>query len=192
MMLWDKTMVWPELRWRALPLLVLLAAAGCSDEAAVPVVSPDLAEVDADAVIYGMTNQLTVEGVREAIVKADTAFVYEDSSMVVLRGLELTIFTETGTERAVVTARRGRLNNTTREMTAWGDVVLVIPEADRTIRTEELNYDPNRDRIWSDSTTIMEEGDRVYEGTAFESDLEFRDVRVRNARTRGGGGKPSP
>ena len=53
----------------------------------------------------------------------------------------------------------------------------------RVIETSELFYDPNRDRIWSDSTTVQTLANgQVARGTAFESDLEFRNVRIENIR----------
>jgi hypothetical protein len=72
-------------------------------------------------------------------------------------------------------------------------VILVITEGNKRVESEELHYDPNGDRIWSDSATTMIEPGRVSEGLGFESDLNFRRTvvgpgSIRN--TGGGGGVP--
>lgn len=164
-------------------LVVTLGAGACTEDGDVPVVAEDLTQIDADNVVYGMTQILSREGVREALIEADTAYFFRDSTAVHLQGLEMTLFQEGSRTRAEVVAREGRLEPERQEMTAWGDVVLTIPEEDRRIRTEELHYSTLEERIWSDTATVMEEGADVTCGAAFRSDLEFRDVTIERART---------
>ncbi|HSR42883.1 MAG TPA: LPS export ABC transporter periplasmic protein LptC [Longimicrobiales bacterium] len=169
-------------------LVAALLVGACSESGDSPVVAEELARMQADNVVYGMSQILTHEGVREGLVRADTAYFYRDSSAVHLRGVDLTVYSEeTGDVRAEVTARQGRLETETRAMIGRGDVVLRIPSDDRTIRTEVLHYEPGADRIRSDTFTVMEEGERVTCGRAFHSDLEFRNLFIENARTSGCG-----
>jgi lipopolysaccharide assembly outer membrane protein LptD (OstA) len=73
-------------------------------------------------------------------------------------------------------------------MVARGDVILFVHQDDSRIESQEIHYDPSTDRIWSDSaTTRTDERGAVTRGTAFESDLDFADVRILNVR--GGGGR---
>lgn len=166
-------------------LLGGLAVAACQDEPSRPVASEDLQEVDAN-VLFNVVHHMTNEGVREARVVADTAYAWQDSTSMALRQLELTVYNETGGERAVVTALRGLLDRSSNRMVARGDVVLLIRDGNRRVESPELHYDPNQDRIWSDSATVYYAGDRIVEGTGFTSDAEFQDIRVENGRTRGG------
>jgi LPS export ABC transporter protein LptC len=165
-------------------VFALLAVVGaCEDPTNTNVAATELLELDADVVNYGMTSFLTASGVREARIQADTAFVYADSAKVFLRQMELALYHEDGRTRATVTALSGEMDTNTDAMLAQGDVVLTVHEDGRIIQTSELNYDPQRDRIWSDSATtqIMADG-RVTNGTAFESDLDFRNIRIENPR----------
>ncbi len=162
----------------------LAAAAGaCEGPTNTTVADADLLELDADVVNYGMTSFLSSTGIREARIQADTAYIYADSAKAYLRQMELIIYQEDGRARATVTALRGELDTNTDAMLAQGDVVLTVHEDGRIIQTSELHYDPQRDRIWSDSATtqIMADG-RVTEGTAFESDMEFRNIDIANPR----------
>jgi LPS export ABC transporter protein LptC len=185
----------PARGW-VLTLSVLLLAAGtsgCEEENTTPTASPPLLETGADMVMTDIKLNITQENIRTGELFADTAFLFRDSSSYHLRQLELIMFTETGAQRARVTAKTGEFTPNTRAMVAWGDVILVITEGNKRVESQELNYDPNGDRIWSDSATTMIEPGRISEGLGFESDLEFRRTvvgpgSIRN--TGGGGGTP--
>lgn len=167
-------------------LLASLAATACNEPVEAPIIASDLVAMEADNVMYGLSHNMTHDGVRDALVEADTAYSWQDSTVIDLRNLRLVAFDEAGGERAVVTALRGRLDPQTRRMFARGTVVLTIYDGGRIVESEELNYDPDSNRIWSDVATVMREGTSILEGDGFDSDAEFTNVRVRNARTRGG------
>lgn len=167
--------------------VALLAA--CGPEDARPVVSPELEAMQADHVLFNLEHILQVDGVRVAIVKADTAYHFRDSTVVYLRGhFVLRSFDDqTGARRALLTADRARLDEANSSVTASGGAVLVVEEIDREIRSEEIHYAPERNRVWSDSTTCSREGGKVVEGSGFSADLDFTLVEVTNPRSRPGG-----
>lgn len=171
---------------RAVSVLLFLGAVACEAPDQSPVIASELQEMEADRVLFSMTHYMTHEGVREGLLEADTAYSWQDSAIISLRNLRLVVYDGTGAERAIVTALRGRLDPGTREMYAEGEVVLTVTQGGRVVESEELNYDPNSGRIWSDLPTVSREGNSVVEGTGFDSDTEFTNVRIRNARTRGG------
>jgi LPS export ABC transporter protein LptC len=151
-------------------------------------VDENLKSIQADYVIFGLTDYLTRGGVREALVQADTAYFYRDSTVVILRGnVHLLAYDkDLGTERAQVSSDRGRLNTINNSMVARGNAILLIEKDGRRIESSELSYYPALDVISSDSITVMHEGDMIVEGTGFDSDLDFLNVRIRNGKTRGG------
>lgn len=166
----------------AAALLLLAPLAACQEPAGTVLADESLRELEADQVLYEMSTYVTARGIRQAEIEADTAYMFRDSSVVHLLGVDMTIFGETGTERASVVAERGRMDRRTEMLNAQGSVVLRIPEQNRVIESSELNYDPSGDRIWSDSLTTMREGNRVTRGTCFNSDLQFRNYSVCNVR----------
>jgi LPS export ABC transporter protein LptC len=152
---------------------------GCTEEDGTQVASPALLETGADAILTGLRHQITIDGVREAEIYADTAYSFSDSSVYHLIGPTLELFEEgTGVRRAQVEAEWGRFNPGTREMLARGNVVLIIAEGNRRVESQELNYAPGGDRIWSDSFTVMTEPGRISEGLGFDTDLEFRNATI--------------
>ncbi len=160
----------------------------CSAEQSSSPVGNNFDDINADYVIFGLTDYLTRDGVREALVQADTAYFYRDSTVVILHGnVRLWAYNQNlGTERASVTADRGRLDTTNNSMIARGNAILLVEADGRRIESSELNYHPVRDAISSDSATILYEGDMIIEGTGFDADLNFINVSIRNGRTRGG------
>lgn len=137
----------------------------------------------ADVVTFGMVSYLTSSGVREGRVEADTAYVFEDSASVHLRVMQIVFYDEDGRERATVTGTRGRWNQETDVMVALGDVLLVVSSDSTRIESQEIHYDPNMDRIWSDSSTVQTMLDgTVTSGSSFESDMSFENILIRDIR----------
>lgn len=163
-------------------IVIGLILTGCEEDREVATVPAAVASIDADFVVVGGEQFVTREGRSEAHLAYDTAYQWTDSTAVSLRRLELVVFHEDGTERARVTADRGRLDQATNQMVARGDVVLVVPGQERTLRSEELYYDPESERIWSDSAFVMDLPQQVLRGDWFNSDLEFRDFEAGRRR----------
>jgi LPS export ABC transporter protein LptC len=164
-------------------MVVALGTAACDGPTETTVASNDLQGVEADIVVFGMTSFLSAAGVREGRVVADTAYIFNDSTVQKLRGMEVVFYGEDGRERATVRARAGELDPSTDRMVARGNVVLIVHEDRRRLETAELHYDPARDRLWSDSATVQTLADgSVSRGSSFQSDLSFQNVRIENPR----------
>jgi LPS export ABC transporter protein LptC len=160
--------------------LLAMSASACGENADVATVPAHYLEWDADGVVFGMIHRFTQEGLLQAVVHGDTAIEWRDSTVVALRGVDLTVYTEEGVERAHVTSRRGTLDTRTERMSAFGDVVMIVPGEGRRLESEELHYDPRGDRIWSDSSFVMTMPGRApIRGSSFTSDLEFRNFQAR-------------
>ena len=155
--------------------VTLLAA--CEPEAETPVVSDDVASLDADQVMFGVEHYVTGNGVVRGLLKSDTAFMYEDSALVRVRPVNLTLYDDQGAIAGEVTARGGVLNTRTQVMIANGDVVVQETGGDR-IETEELHFDPNRDRVWSVVATTIHRQGTVLRGSGFTSNTQLTDTRL--------------
>ena len=168
---------------RALTVILAgLTLAACEEEVP-PVVATEFMESIDAPVVFGMVSYLTANGVREGRVQADTAFTFADSTKVDLRVMTVTFYDEQGRERATVRGRTGEWNQETDRMVARGDVELFVFTDSSTLRSQEIFYDPDADRIWSDSATVrtLKNGAET-RGSAFESDIEFTNVRILNVR----------
>jgi LPS export ABC transporter protein LptC len=140
----------------------------------------DFQSISADMIMVGMTQNMTADGLRRARLQGDSAFVFEDSAKVKVKGVNLTIFNEQGVETARLTSRLGDFNTQNQGMIARGNVVLVTTSGTtpRRIETEELHYDPETHQIWSTVKTLMIEGGSRITGDGFKADDKFENVSV--------------
>ena len=144
-----------------------------------------------DVVLEDVTHFITVEGVRNARLLSDSVYQHQDSAQVQLFGVDLTLYDSQGNPSATVTSVTGALNERTNAMVARGNVVLLRQGGAERIETEELHYDPQARRIWSDVATRRTVNGAVQQGDGFNADLtadgQFRNLQIRNARGTGGG-----
>ena len=166
--------------------LVLVA---CGEQKIEPTASfADLPKMPSDQVIVGFQQYITEGGKNKATLIGDTAYLFEDSAKAKVKNIKMTLYDEAGKESAKVTALAGDVYTGTRRMTARGNVVLTTTEG-RQIRSEELNYDPNTHRIWSNLPTTQRYQGGTLSGSSFDADDKFVNVRIMNARSTGGGMK---
>ncbi len=161
-------------------VLSCLLLAACSHEE--NPVAEGAATLPADQVMSDVQYDVRDLGVLRARLFADTAYVFEDSSKVLMRPVRLTLFDQEGKEAAHLTALQGTMDTRTQAMVAKGHVVLVTQDSTRRIETEELHYDPRADMIWSDLKTTYKEGETTVVGDGFTSDGRMDDVRVKNGK----------
>jgi LPS export ABC transporter protein LptC len=152
--------------------------------------APDHDDYDAlpaDQVFVGVEHAMTNNGVRQSLLKSDTTHVFNDSSTIRLRGVNLTMYTEDGQVRATLTSSSGELDQNTNRMVARGTVVLTVRgENASTITTEELHYDPSQKRIWSDvPTRRVTPAGEVQTMEGFNADDQFRNFSARGGTATG-------
>lgn len=157
-------------------LIPLMAACGQANQG--PVAGEDPVAARADQVIYALKQYVTADGVRQALLQADTAYVFGDSARVELRNVHLTLYQSTGQEAAVLTADAGTLEQRTQAMSANKNVVIVTHEDGRRIETDELHYDPSNDKIWSNAPTTVNRGGKITRGDGFTADGRLQNVKV--------------
>lgn len=157
-----------------------LVLGGCDEESEAPTAGERYADMDADQIMMDLEHFITQDGVRRGLLRADTAFMYEDSAVLRIRPVRLTLYNEAGNVAGEITAERGLLNTRTDAMTATGSVVVVSTERDQRIETEEMHFDPNRDRVWSDVATTIHRQGSVLHGSGFTSDAQLTDTRLEN------------
>lgn len=165
---------------KGLPIAAAMAMGlvACGDDPSTPVAGEAFREIAADQIVYGTETHLTADGVRTGVIRADSAYVYVDSLVNHLFGVEMTLFDERGETRATLTSLRAVTHQRSEQMVARGNVILVVPGRGVTVESPELHYDPGSERIWSDSATTFRQDGQTLRGTCFQSDLEFTNRTV--------------
>jgi LPS export ABC transporter protein LptC len=166
-------------------LMVALGTAACQKGPAGPA-GQDLPKLAADRVMYGVEFfSGNADGVKRARMSADTAYVFTkaDSPSLSLRVLHIDMFEDDGSKSATITAKSGSINQLTKAMVARGKVVIVTRREGKTIATEELHYDPNSHRVWSDVFTRITNRDGTQQTMqGFSTDDKFSSLNARGAR----------
>lgn len=171
------------MRYRCgLGIIALLAITGCGSNAPTPVAGEEYAAMPADKILFGIEHRMLADGMLRATILSDTVYMFEDSAQ--LRGVRGTFFDDGGAENAKLTSLTGHMNIRSGAMTARGNVVLHLNEGNRIIETPELHFDPESDRIWSDSATTMRQDGTVAHGDGFQSDSRLRNIQITNPRGR--------
>lgn len=159
----------------AIIALALLAACGSGQD---PVGGSGYRDLPADQVVLDLDMDIKDMGALRARLHADTAYIWEDSARTVMFPVDLKLYDQNGAETAHLTADQGEHDSQTNNMFATGNVVLVSSDGNRRVLTEELHFDPQRGRIWSDVHTILFEGDSRLEGSGFRANSDMTDVEV--------------
>ena len=130
--------------------LALLGAA-CRQSATTPPAARTPV-LSADQVLYDVAHVITVDGVRRALVRGDSAYVEDEGRQLRLFHVRLEFYDSVGRANGRLEAHLADYNVPTGLMHAQGAVVLRMPRprGARTLRSEELYYDPRRGELWTD------------------------------------------
>ncbi len=109
---------------------------------------------DADLNVDKVHVVQNTKGVKEWELWADSAKVYREKDVTVLRNLRLRLYPKNG-KPADVSARRGTMENKSRNMKISGNVIVRTAQG-FSLQTESLYFRPQENRIDSDSRVRIE------------------------------------
>jgi LPS export ABC transporter protein LptC len=146
------------------------------------VASIDAAADSADQVMWGVRYYLTDQGVRQAFLQADSAWEYEATGRVDLKHIHVTFYSAEGVQESVLTGDAGTYWTRTNQMSARGNVVVVRTSDQARLRTDFLEYDPNKNEVRTDRPYVADKGDRHMAGVGFNCDPSFVNCHTTGAR----------
>jgi LPS export ABC transporter protein LptC len=120
----------------------------------------------------------------EYLLQADSGYAMPGAGTARLCGVHLVVRDSLGRTVAEVTAAAGEFDADRETVVARGDVVVVMPQQQRRLETEELHFAPREDRVWSPTSTLFQEGGVLLTGTGFVADSRFENLRLERARGR--------
>ncbi|MFZ0389328.1 MAG: LPS export ABC transporter periplasmic protein LptC [Calditrichia bacterium] len=131
---------------------------------------------------WNSTITITKEGKRLAEVWAGYMALYNKQNMAVLQdSVHVDFYNSEGQHNSVLTADSGRVNNSTNNLYAMGNVV-VVSDSGIVLQTEKLQWDNQRQKIVSDvPVQFTTEEDTLY-GDSFISDPNLKNYEIRNTR----------
>lgn len=168
-------------------VLTCLLAAACSQQSTTPSAGDEAFDLPADQIGFFVNSTLTHAGIRRAEMSADTALSFEQSRRWDLSGVNLTFYDDNGKKAGTLTSDDGDYDMGAGLFIARGNVVLITPgeENDRRLETEELLFDIEGDKLWSDVDFTLYEDDQTTYGTSFRTDGQFQTWEGTGIRTEG-------
>lgn len=170
-------------------LAAVTLAPGCngSGEPSGATDEPSVFSAGADQVMVGTEHYISRDGIRRGVMRADTAYTFDDASRIELRRLEIRFFDDAGADIGRLTAQRGEYVLPAGNMIVHGDVDLtgrLRSETPSVLETDSLAYDAAADELSTDAAWTLTHPDGTVErGTGLVTDpalqnIEKRDVTV--------------
>jgi len=150
------------------------------------VAAAGLAADSADQTMFGLNQILTKDGVKQAYLQADTAFMYEASGRADLRHVKVTFYTAQGEPESVLTGKEGTYWSRTNQMSSRGNVLVVRTTDQARLRTEFLEYDPTKNQVRTDQPYVADKGQQHFEGVGFVCDPGFVNCTTQQAKGNAG------
>ena len=159
-----------------LTLVLAVFVAGCSDIGDTTGAEPDPDRPDRSMTDFEITETNT--GRRAWRLHAEKADQFFEEKQTRLTGVRLVFFEEDGTVRSTMTSDHGIILDSSREMTAAGNV-RVISSAGDTLDTEKLHYLEGKGKIWGPGFVRLAQQDRVLTGEEFHSNPDLTNYEIK-------------
>ncbi|MEJ2634601.1 MAG: LPS export ABC transporter periplasmic protein LptC [Calditrichia bacterium] len=162
--------------------LLTIGLAGCGkiENEQQPTSSQDKVDFP-DQESWNSTITITRDANRMAEVWAGYMALYNTKNMVVLKdSIHVDFFDKNGQHNSVLTADSGVVYNQTNNLIATGHVV-VVSDSGIVLRTRELRWDNQRQKIISDTQVRFTTKEDTLIGDSFVSDPDLKNYEIRNA-----------
>lgn len=119
---------------------------------------------------------LTTEGRKEAIIFADTLFVFDREDSTVAVNVKVDFFDEEGNYKSTLTSEDGLVRQERQRFSVWGDVV--VKNDTTRLETESLEWDPDSRLITTDDFVKVTRGKDIVTGYGMEADSRLENIRI--------------
>jgi len=160
-----------------LAILVSVGLIGCSETEQTPAVQRSGAIPDQQFYDYRLIE--SAGGIKRWVLESDRMEKYADREDVELFTVRMQFYRD-GEYFSTLTAERGQANLTSKNLFAWGNVVVVTDDG-RKLETEELHYDNDRGLIHNEVFDRFTRDGDVITGIGLEAtpDLEYFEIKQR-------------
>lgn len=120
------------------------------------------------------------------VLKAKKQLEYEDGNIEFPSGIEITFFDKEGNISTTMRADRGYFERKDNIYRGEGDVRVNNIEKEQKLSSEELFWNPNSKKIYTEKFVTVQEKETLFNGTGMEADEGFNEYKlfkVTNSRT---------
>ena len=159
-------------------IILVLFLISCSEEKVKPIIDQTLTEDRIPDYESWKTEIIFSEkGVLQAVLFADHLQKFEEDNVTFLDVVKVDFYTVKGNKSTVLTSKKARVDDITKNMFATENVV-VVSDSGVTLKTEELTWQNKLQRITSDQFVTITSPEETIEGYGFESDQALRNYKI--------------
>lgn len=136
--------------------------------------SGPLIEVDSVNTVYTDSSVLKMK------MKALKQLEFENGNREFPKGLILTFYKKNGVEDAIISGNHGKYDKSKGFYTLTGNVVVQNHKEHKKLETEELNWNPNTKKVFTDKFVIITTPTERLEGTGLDAEQDFSHYVIRN------------
>lgn len=130
-----------------------------------------------DQIAHNITINFVDSVLKISILKAKRARVFTERQETILdSGIYIEFFSRaTGKRISTITADSIKINDRTRDMMAFGRVVVIADSSQTRLETKELQWLNERKKIHTMSNIKIQSPERIIFGSGFESDIDLKN-----------------
>ena len=129
-----------------------------------------------DSILEKATIKMTSSGIKQAVIYADTLFVFQKEDSVSARNVKVDFYDETGAYQSTLTAKMGLVRQKQQTFSVWGNVVAQNDTSK--LETESLHWNSKLNLITTDDFVRFQRNGDVITGYGLEADNKLQNVRI--------------
>jgi LPS export ABC transporter protein LptC len=129
-------------------------------------------------IVYHLEALLTDSARPKVLMKAPRQIEYENGNRIFPDGVNIEFFGEKNQKSSVLTAKKGKYNKEKNLYTVTENVVILNKEEQKKLNTEELHWNPQTKKIFTDKFVRIETPEQLLTGTGLESNEDFRNYKI--------------
>ena len=111
---------------------------------------------------------------------ADEQLEFESGDREFPKGMTVEFFEKDGTRSSVMTADLGYYEKEKNRFRAVGNVIVRSTVEERSLSTEELYWEPDTEKVYTDKFVTIVDGDDIQKGTGMEAKQDFSEWDILN------------
>jgi len=161
-----------------LTILTVLGAIGCAEKIKPSVANTSLGQEISTQESWNTAITFTDSGKVTAIVHAGHIAVFSNKKFTLLdQKIKVDFFNEREVHTSVLTAERGKVNDETKDLEAYGNVV-VVSDSGTNLKSEELFWSNAKQLIHTQSFVEITSPTEQIQGHGLESDQSLKNYKI--------------
>ncbi len=162
-------------------LLIALFINSCKEKIKPTIINAKIEGVYPTQESWNSRITFTREGKVLAILEVKHLLIYDDRKETLLEdGIKVDFYDEEQKHTTTLTANKGQVNDITKDLAAYGNVVVVNSEDGTTLKTERLFWKNNTQKIETDAYVEIDSPKEKIRGNGLISDQNLKNYKIIN------------